>query len=73
MTKLANHHKMTDNEWCMKFEFATDDASFFDVHVWFDNMFDKDEAWMGWRSDYSNLTVFFGTERAYVLSLLRGS
>lgn len=46
---------------------------FYEAHDWFEMMFSKNEAWMGWRTDYSTLTVFFASEKAYLMSLLRWS
>lgn len=71
MKLLTDHYKLKNNEWCMKFKFDTDTLSFSEVRRWFDEHFDKNEVWMGWRTDESTLTVFIGTEQAYVFSILR--
>lgn len=74
MINLTSYYKMPDDKWCMQFKFADPGIDdFYEVHDWFEMSFSKDEAWMGWRTDYSTLTAFIATERAYLISLLRWS
>lgn len=77
MTSLTSHGKMPDGKWVMQFKFDSTPKGikyFNEVRDWFDDNFpDKEEAWMGWRTDQSSLTAFIKSERAYAFSLLRWS